>query len=814
MATLAQQLLKNKLVENLHLIDAVESNAFVISGLPAECSYGRHSFLLYTNDDSVNGKIQIQLEILDSLQNRVDYSYENYKESNKILVTVIIDEPLENGNATMTLIFKNKNGDTLKQYHYFNINKSTQNTSTLRFATNPIINANVIKKYVQGYDYNRFSQSLNVTNSYTELIDNAPERRMIKYKADVYNTDYTYINLLLPDNLTSSQQTLVGAKVTIPDSAFSYLGSNYITSSFTATIQSYVSAGPSNYYKFKLNAIPKSYNNTDGLYYNVTASTHTTFIEYFNKSTDIINTINSYYNNYVRITADNLKLLSGKIDSIDVYKKSYMNDHNSFEFVYSFDTSKFNILQYTYNTLSYDAGNFSNYFSGSLFDTSKFNNIWRLGYNQVIDSTSLINTTLNNDYFSNALCINNSDNLFLSGSTFLMLNNNIELVPHSNYEIIYDFAADYSSTTSNTSFNWNVSINNQSYNRLYNDIATPIIKTMIKINESIKFNSENNTSLSLGFWGHIDNFTSSSMSLRLGNIKIRRIDAYSGFNNTNYIFDVPISNTNIDATIFKLKYKNTIGYSSFESDTLLPLVNNNLNDTYLVSNASHVANRGSIHYTSSGTTDYYININDYTLIYSGSYNMNYYLPEYAYYGKEYYIKSLGPGKITMTLGTASANFFEDESGFDTAGPDIFPGENYTFKFIKNNNNNAWVVTNKFLMTSSYANMFGIGTSNTNSTLQLSGSFGVSVLKTTNNIALGIDHYFVLCDTSANNILVNLPYAQDCFGRIYVIKKISGSYTVTISGVLGQLIDNSSSQTITSAYTSISIISDGANWWIT
>lgn len=80
--------------------------------------------------------------------------------------------------------------------------------------------------------------------------------------------------------------------------------------------------------------------------------------------------------------------------------------------------------------------------------------------------------------------------------------------------------------------------------------------------------------------------------------------------------------------------------------------------------------------------------------------------------------------------------------------------------------------------------------------------------------LTINDYTVLVNATGGNTTVTLPDAATVTGIIYNIKKKDTTINiVTISAVGGQTIDNTPNQTLTVPYQSITIQSDGANWWV-
>ena len=83
---------------------------------------------------------------------------------------------------------------------------------------------------------------------------------------------------------------------------------------------------------------------------------------------------------------------------------------------------------------------------------------------------------------------------------------------------------------------------------------------------------------------------------------------------------------------------------------------------------------------------------------------------------------------------------------------------------------------------------------------------------TSNTTLS-SHNYILANASSGNITITLPDATTCQGRGYIIKKIdSSSNTITIDGNGSQTIDGSLTQTLSTQYEVIRIISDGNNWY--
>lgn len=90
----------------------------------------------------------------------------------------------------------------------------------------------------------------------------------------------------------------------------------------------------------------------------------------------------------------------------------------------------------------------------------------------------------------------------------------------------------------------------------------------------------------------------------------------------------------------------------------------------------------------------------------------------------------------------------------------------------------------------------------------------SIKTKTTDFSLTPYDFTVLCDASSGTLTVTLPYAAYVNGHIFSIKKIdSSSNPVTITTINPDTIDGSQTTSIDIQWTSISIQSDGANWYI-
>lgn len=70
---------------------------------------------------------------------------------------------------------------------------------------------------------------------------------------------------------------------------------------------------------------------------------------------------------------------------------------------------------------------------------------------------------------------------------------------------------------------------------------------------------------------------------------------------------------------------------------------------------------------------------------------------------------------------------------------------------------------------------------------------------------------LLCDASAAQLTITIPSAVDSDGRALTIKKIDSSSNYVV--LSSNSIDGSATQSLVNQYVSVTIRSDGTNWWI-
>jgi hypothetical protein len=88
-----------------------------------------------------------------------------------------------------------------------------------------------------------------------------------------------------------------------------------------------------------------------------------------------------------------------------------------------------------------------------------------------------------------------------------------------------------------------------------------------------------------------------------------------------------------------------------------------------------------------------------------------------------------------------------------------------------------------------------------------------VTQTTATLTLTNRHHTILCDGTSNTVTINLPTAVGITGRIYNIKAINVDNAVTVDANGTEEIDGSATAITLSLMESITIQSDGSNWWI-
>lgn len=101
---------------------------------------------------------------------------------------------------------------------------------------------------------------------------------------------------------------------------------------------------------------------------------------------------------------------------------------------------------------------------------------------------------------------------------------------------------------------------------------------------------------------------------------------------------------------------------------------------------------------------------------------------------------------------------------------------------------------------------GVGTSTPNSVLQVSGSVSMPIRATSTNTTLGNNDYTLVMN--ARDLVITLPAASSCTGRIYILKNISNGDNTTS---LNYLKENGDPDDKLGKDRIIWLQSDGTNW---
>ncbi|MBL7701639.1 MAG: hypothetical protein JNM14_05285 [Ferruginibacter sp.] len=111
-------------------------------------------------------------------------------------------------------------------------------------------------------------------------------------------------------------------------------------------------------------------------------------------------------------------------------------------------------------------------------------------------------------------------------------------------------------------------------------------------------------------------------------------------------------------------------------------------------------------------------------------------------------------------------------------------------------------------------LVGIGNTNPTSTLSVTGSTAHSITTKTANYTATASDYTIICNNTSGGITISLPAASGAAGRVYAIKKVSGTLNnVTIDPNGSETIDGASTRILTLQYEAALIQCDGTNWYI-
>lgn len=110
---------------------------------------------------------------------------------------------------------------------------------------------------------------------------------------------------------------------------------------------------------------------------------------------------------------------------------------------------------------------------------------------------------------------------------------------------------------------------------------------------------------------------------------------------------------------------------------------------------------------------------------------------------------------------------------------------------------------------------GIGTTTPNSRLQVNGALATAITAITVNSTLNETHSVVLASTpGVSDVVITLPTAVGIAGRQYTIKKAdAAAHTVVIDANGVETIDGTSVYNLTTQNKYVTIVSNGANWFV-
>lgn len=109
---------------------------------------------------------------------------------------------------------------------------------------------------------------------------------------------------------------------------------------------------------------------------------------------------------------------------------------------------------------------------------------------------------------------------------------------------------------------------------------------------------------------------------------------------------------------------------------------------------------------------------------------------------------------------------------------------------------------------------GVGLTNPNSRLHVSGSISTALITAAADLTLGDPHSVVLCDGPAGTPLnINLPSAVGIAGRQYTIKNIAGNSPVNIKPFNTETIDGTGAYALLVTFQYVVLVSNGADWFV-
>jgi len=166
-------------------------------------------------------------------------------------------------------------------------------------------------------------------------------------------------------------------------------------------------------------------------------------------------------------------------------------------------------------------------------------------------------------------------------------------------------------------------------------------------------------------------------------------------------------------------------------------------------------------------------------------------------GKIFIIKNSGAGLITVDPNNSETI---DGSGTKTLS------QNQSICIINKNPN--WTSFSGGISGS------GSGTSGTSGYSGIDGVVGSGRLVTkTSSYTITTGDQIIIADAASGEINITLPTAVGSTGTYYTVKRINTSNSVTIVTTSSQLIDGGSTVVLSTQYQSVTVVSNGSNWFI-
>ena len=107
-----------------------------------------------------------------------------------------------------------------------------------------------------------------------------------------------------------------------------------------------------------------------------------------------------------------------------------------------------------------------------------------------------------------------------------------------------------------------------------------------------------------------------------------------------------------------------------------------------------------------------------------------------------------------------------------------------------------------------AALFGLGP------VRVASPIATALATKTTAYSLTATDSVILADATGGAFTVTLPTAVGCQGRQYTVKRTnSGSNNVTVGATSSQTIDGAATKALGAQWSTIAVVSDGANWQI-